>query len=160
MFCKKGVFRNFAKLAGKHLCQSLFFNKAAGLQLYWKRDSGTGVFLWILWNFLVHFFLQNTSGDCFLISILMVHRVVSSSSKQSQLLVVRVSCSDKFSKIYRKKTLNGAFFLVKFLFLACTSSSFRTPSRYCLCHMKFKNKEFRNKFKKQKCRNLFFCKSD
>ena len=27
----KGVFRNFAKLTGKHLCQSLFFNNVAGL---------------------------------------------------------------------------------------------------------------------------------
>ena len=30
MFCKKGVLRNFAKFIGKHLCQSLFFNKVAG----------------------------------------------------------------------------------------------------------------------------------
>ena len=29
MFCKKGVFRNFAKFTRKHLCQSLFFNKVA-----------------------------------------------------------------------------------------------------------------------------------
>ena len=30
---KKGVLRNFAKFTGKHLCQSLFFNKvASGLQ--------------------------------------------------------------------------------------------------------------------------------
>ena len=28
----KGVLRNFAKSTGKHLCQSLFFNKAAGLR--------------------------------------------------------------------------------------------------------------------------------
>ena len=28
---KKGMLKNFAKLAGKHLCQSLFFNKVAGL---------------------------------------------------------------------------------------------------------------------------------
>ena len=28
---KKGVFRNFAKFTGKHLYQSLFFNKVAGL---------------------------------------------------------------------------------------------------------------------------------
>ena len=36
MFCKKGVLRNFAKFTGKHQCQSLLFNKAAGLglQLY------------------------------------------------------------------------------------------------------------------------------
>ena len=53
VFCKKGILRNFAKFSGKHLCQSLFLNKVAGLQLYLKRDlqlylkrdSGTGVFL-------------------------------------------------------------------------------------------------------------------
>ena len=27
VFCQKGVLRNFAKFTGKHLCQSLFFNK-------------------------------------------------------------------------------------------------------------------------------------
>ena len=27
VFCKKGVLSNFAKFTGKHLCQSLFFNK-------------------------------------------------------------------------------------------------------------------------------------
>ena len=27
VFCKKGVLKNFAKFTGKHLCQSLFFNK-------------------------------------------------------------------------------------------------------------------------------------
>ena len=32
VFCKKGVFRNTAKFTGKHLCQSLFFNKVAGLR--------------------------------------------------------------------------------------------------------------------------------
>ena len=29
VFCKNGVLRNFAKSTGKHLCQSLFFNKVA-----------------------------------------------------------------------------------------------------------------------------------
>ena len=32
VICKKGVARNFAKFTGKHLCQSLFFNKMAGLR--------------------------------------------------------------------------------------------------------------------------------
>ena len=32
VFCKKGVLRDFAKSTGKHLCQSLFFNKVAGLR--------------------------------------------------------------------------------------------------------------------------------
>ena len=31
-FCKKDVPRNFAKFTGKHLCQSLFFNKVAGFK--------------------------------------------------------------------------------------------------------------------------------
>ena len=33
VFCKKGILRNFAKFTGKHLCQSHFFNKIAGLRL-------------------------------------------------------------------------------------------------------------------------------
>ena len=33
VFCRKGVLRNFVILTGKHLCQSLFFNKVAGT---WK----------------------------------------------------------------------------------------------------------------------------
>ena len=60
----KGVLRNFVKFTGKHLCQSLFFNKVAGVRpatLLKKR----------LWHrcFPVNFakflrtpFLQNTSG--------------------------------------------------------------------------------------------------
>ena len=42
---KKCIPKNFAKFIGKHLCQSLAI-KAWGLQLYLKRDSSTGVFLW------------------------------------------------------------------------------------------------------------------
>ena len=31
-FCKKGVLKNFEKFTRKHLCQSLFLNKVAGLR--------------------------------------------------------------------------------------------------------------------------------
>ena len=31
VFCKKGVLKNFTNFTEKHLCQSLFFNKVAGL---------------------------------------------------------------------------------------------------------------------------------
>ena len=43
---------------GKHLCQSSFLIKlqASGLELNWKRDSGSGVFLWILWSLQEHQF--------------------------------------------------------------------------------------------------------
>ena len=64
-----GVPKNFAKFTRKHLCQSLFFNKVVGLgpttllkntlALYKKRNSGTGIFLWILRNFQNNF-LQRT----------------------------------------------------------------------------------------------------
>ena len=48
MFCKKGVLRNFAKFIRKHLFQSLFFNKIAGMRpatLLKKETPGTGAFL-------------------------------------------------------------------------------------------------------------------
>ena len=32
VFYEKGVLRNFARFTGNHLCQSLFFNKVAGLR--------------------------------------------------------------------------------------------------------------------------------
>ena len=32
VFCEKGLLRNFLKFTGKLLCQSLFFNKVAGLR--------------------------------------------------------------------------------------------------------------------------------
>ena len=32
VFCRKEVFNKFSKFTGKHLCQSLFFNKVAGLR--------------------------------------------------------------------------------------------------------------------------------
>ena len=51
----KGVLRNFAKFTRKHLCQ----------QLYLKRDFGTDVFLWILWNFQEQLFYRTPLGDCF-----------------------------------------------------------------------------------------------
>ena len=61
---RKGDLGNFAKFRGKHLCQSLFFNKVAGLKpsISLKKRSGTGVsckFCEISKN---NFFTQNTSG--------------------------------------------------------------------------------------------------
>ena len=32
VFCKKYILRNVTKFTGKHICQSLFFNKVAGLR--------------------------------------------------------------------------------------------------------------------------------
>ena len=59
VFCIKGVLRDLTKFTGKHLCQSLFFIKAAGLE---HRCFPVNFV-----KFLRTSFLQNTSGDCFCI---------------------------------------------------------------------------------------------
>ena len=70
VFCRKGVLRNFAKLIGKHLYQSLFLNKTAGLKpatllknRLWHKCFPVN-FVKVLRT---PFFLQNTSGGCFCI---------------------------------------------------------------------------------------------
>ena len=54
---KKGVLRNFAKFTGKHLCQRLFLNKAAGKKSLWRRCFPVNFA-----KFLRIPFSQNTSG--------------------------------------------------------------------------------------------------
>ena len=39
MFCKKGILRNFAKFTGKHLCQSVFFNKTAEASNFIQKET-------------------------------------------------------------------------------------------------------------------------
>ena len=67
VFYKKGVPKNFSKFTGKHLYQSFFLTNlhALDLQLYLKRYSGTGVFLWILRKFYEHLFYRIPPDDCF-----------------------------------------------------------------------------------------------
>ena len=64
IFYKKGALKNFTKFTGKHLCQSLFFNKIAGL----RRATLLNTILWHRY-FPVNFakllrtsFLQSTFG--------------------------------------------------------------------------------------------------
>ena len=67
VFCEKGVSKDFAKFSRKHLCQSLFLNKAAGLspatllrkrleRRYFPVNSA---------KYLRIPFSKNTSGACF-----------------------------------------------------------------------------------------------
>ena len=66
---KKAVLENFAKLAGKHLRQSLFFNKVADLTLatLWKTGLWYRCFSTNFTKFLRTPFLQNTSGRLLLL---------------------------------------------------------------------------------------------
>ena len=54
LFCKKGVFKNFAKFTEKNLCWSLFFNKALGLQL----QCCACVFFCEFWEFFKNTFFR------------------------------------------------------------------------------------------------------
>ena len=65
VFCKKGVLRNFAKFTGKHLCQSLFFNKVAGLRCFPVNFV----------KFLKTPLLQITSGRLFLLFYKLKHNI-------------------------------------------------------------------------------------
>ena len=69
MFYYKVVLRNFAKLTEKHLCQSLFFNKVAGLRLatLLKNRLWHSCFPVNFAKFLRTPFSQNTSSGCFYI---------------------------------------------------------------------------------------------
>ena len=60
----KGVLRNFAKSTGKHLCQSFFFNKVAGLRptFLFKKRLCHRFFPMNFAKFLRASSLQNTSG--------------------------------------------------------------------------------------------------
>ena len=71
VFCKNGVLRNFAKFTGKHLCQSLYFNKVAGLRpaTLLKKRLWHRCFPVNFVKFLRNLFLQNTSGGCFSIIV-------------------------------------------------------------------------------------------
>ena len=66
----KGVLRNFAKFTGKHLCQSLFFNKVAGLRpgTLLKKGLWHRCFPVNFAKFLRTLFLQNTSERLLLIN--------------------------------------------------------------------------------------------
>ena len=66
VFREKISLTNFAKFARKQLYQSLIFNKAVGwvLPLYKTRDTGTGVFLWILRNVYDYLFYRTVPDDC------------------------------------------------------------------------------------------------
>ena len=53
VLCKK-VFLEISQNSQENTCDRVSFLiklQAWALQFYLKRDSGTGIFLWILWNF-------------------------------------------------------------------------------------------------------------
>ena len=67
VFYEKVVLKNFAKFTGKHLRQSLFFNKVAGQACnFIKKETVAQVFSW---KFLVNFEIRFFAVDFFLLWI-------------------------------------------------------------------------------------------
>ena len=68
---KKGIVRNFAKFTRKYLCQSLFFNKSAGLRPkacnFIEKETRHRCFPANFSKFLTTPFLQNNSGRLLLV---------------------------------------------------------------------------------------------
>ena len=66
VFFEKRVLKNFAKFTGKHLCQSLFFKKVAGVRpaTLLKKRLWHRCFPVNFAKFLITSFLQNSSGGC------------------------------------------------------------------------------------------------
>ena len=66
VFCKKGVLKKITKFTGKHLYESLFFNKAAGIAYnFIKKETLVQLFSCEFCKFLRTPFFQNISGGCF-----------------------------------------------------------------------------------------------
>ena len=66
---KKGVLRNFTKFTGKHLCQSLFFNKVAGLSTLFLQNT----------FFTEHFWITASESSWFINSYLKYSRLKNSA---------------------------------------------------------------------------------
>ena len=60
MFCKKGALKNLANLTVKHLCQSLFFHRLAGL----TRFPQAQVFSWEICKYFKNTFFYRTPKEC------------------------------------------------------------------------------------------------
>ena len=99
MFCKKGVLRSFAKFAGKHLCQSLFFDKVTGLRSFFIEH------LWWL--------IPKAIATLFSVGKASQNRV----SCFSRLFLTKVKVSINVAGVTRKSALNYCLIVRSFLLL-------------------------------------------
>ena len=68
MFCIKKIFSKISQNSQESICVGVSFLRklqAEDQQPYWKRNSGAGVFQWLLQNFSKTAFYRIPLGDCF-----------------------------------------------------------------------------------------------
>ena len=94
---RKGVLRSFTKFTGKHLCQSLFFNKVDSVlvKFYIKKGTLTQAFSCEFAKFLRTPFLKNTSGR---LPLYVKENTCSSQKSQQSWTIYRSSRPEVFCK--------------------------------------------------------------
>ena len=104
MFCKKGVLKIFTKCTGNDLYLSLFLMsmQVFSQELYQQRDSGVGVFLWTLQNFLGQLFYRTTPDKLF-------WKSTGFYFKRSQQLANNISKAKNFYENFHEKTFMKTF---------------------------------------------------
>ena len=117
VFCKKGALKNFSKLTGKHLCQSLFFNKVFNKGLkpatLFKKETLAQVFFCEFYEIFIPSFLQNASGGCFWIylQVLVVNRIYFPHLRKRKYLETLTLCH------LEKHRVRWYFEILPFLFV-------------------------------------------
>ena len=118
---RKGVLRNFAKFTGKHLCQSLFFNKVAGLACsFMKQETLTQVFSCD--------FCQISKNTFFT-----EHLWATASCSRPELICLLNSCSENYLRTPTKTSIVGN------IFVKLETISF---TKYGLRHVRFSSSNF------------------
>ena len=110
---KKTVIKNFAIFTGKHLCWSYFLIKllASRSATVLKRDSNTGVFLWILQIF------KNTYFEVELQPAICVHRGCNKFQRSEVSELTFVAAFQRDKEIFQSDS-NQHYFLI-FTSLRC-----------------------------------------
>ena len=104
-FVKKGVLRKFAKFLGKHLYQSLFFNKVAGLPVNFVKCLRTSFFTEHLW-WLLLFSVEAVSSFA-LLFFLIVYKKTDEWYIEWQRVTTRGATTDKeWQRVIQRVTTN------------------------------------------------------
>ena len=114
VFCKKIVVRNLTEFTGKHLCQSLFFNKVAG-QKHYRTPVNFLKFLTLLFH-TEHLWWLLLDLVCFFAKILLHYKTTISNINRAGMTILFSNSSPKIHKsgIFGPKFRHFCFFLWNF----------------------------------------------
>ena len=158
MFCKKGILRNFAKLSGKRLCQSLYFNKVAGLrpanllkQRLWRRcflenfakflrtPFFTEQLWWMLQYYLIHFSDYDCQNSFFSYFEVCLHKSLFDFCSYRSIQLIDSFDQSKIAFLNVFVMYELLFYLTVFLFMGAYLWSRQVFISWKLEYCKYKN---------------------